>query len=180
VGINALQDAVQALGAVSVAQFNQTFAKLGVSLRSFKQRLYQRAQVKACSSDEYRGVVASFNFLNSFCGDACVITRGEVPGWLDNIDKVMGHTASLCERDFCCSDGYSTIDLHGIEIDDLTVTRKGQLDSQLAFTRSGGPYDCGDQSSCAWSAGHRTMLATVGLRLNLIPASLEIYCAQAR
>ena len=77
--------------------------------------------------------MARFDLLDSSRGDASVITSGEVLGRLDYIDQVMGHSAAFGERDFCCCDGYSTIDLNGIQIDDLAVARQSQLDAQLAF-----------------------------------------------
>ena len=115
---------MQVLRAVSVAEACEALAEPGLSLRTYEQRLHQRAQVEARSAHEYWGVITPFNLSDHLSGKACPIAGGEILGGLDDVDQVMRDVLTFGLRDFCCRNVNSSVDLDGIEVDDLAAARK--------------------------------------------------------
>src|SRR5215510_7466280 len=137
---------MQVLRAVTVTQAFEALAELCFGPRSHEQGPHQRPQVKACATDEYRGVIARFNLSHHSPCEASPISGREILGGLDDVDQVMRYSLAFGLGDFCCCNVYSFVDLDGIQVDDLAGARKGQFDAKLALARSSGTDDCGDDS----------------------------------
>jgi hypothetical protein len=127
----------------------QTRAQLFIGRRTRKERLSQRTQVKARAAHEDRETTASLN-LNEFRQRRfSPSARREVDVRRNEVEQMMRHAASLCQRHFRRRDLDLLIDLYGVAVDDLAIEAQRQFDAEFAFTGSCWSRDSDNRRLCS-------------------------------
>jgi hypothetical protein len=124
---------VQMFRAAPLAQIHQAPAQPQIGLGPFKERPHERPQIKARATYEDGDAAPGLYITYRRRGGARIISGGKVFGWLDYVNKMMGHTLSLIARDFGRRHVYSAIDLDRVEVDYLAVHSASESYSKVAF-----------------------------------------------
>ena len=111
----------------------EAVAQTKVCLGAFKQRADKGPQVEACSADQDRHTVASYYFSNGRFSSFGVFAGSEALSWFRYVDQVMRYATPVFKRHFGRGNSEASIDLDGIQIDDLAAHQESQLDAQFTL-----------------------------------------------
>src|SRR5229473_1164577 len=100
-------------GVMSIAYFGQARPQRFVRRWAVKEWLAQRAEVETRAANQQSRTATPFDLFNLFnCGSGPVRGRKIHPR-RNEIDQVMRHAATLCQRYFCRGYMNALIDLYG-------------------------------------------------------------------
>ena len=149
-GIESSKKAVERRRAAGLAR-RQAVAQRLVADRALEEAFEQRAQVEARASGENRKPAAGGDFRDGGARQAGVFAGGEELVGIQDIDQVMGNTATLGQRQFGSADIKVAIHLERVAVDNFSVELFRKQKCQIALSGSGGTGDCNQGSiGCVW------------------------------